>query len=270
MIDAFARHQEACNLSPATVRRRCTALRSFQKFLGPELDILAAKTSDVEEWLRQLKSPRTRAHYRSDLICFYRWAVRRDHVELSPMDRTDPVKVRKTIPRPLSGEVILAAIACAPHATTRLMIMLAAYAGLRVAEIAALSAEDVHIHKRTLIVEHGKGDKARQQPLHPALVEAMSDLPPGWVFPSPTTGSHLRTEAVYQRIKTAFMHVGVDMHPHQLRASFATSLAEIAGGDLISVQKLMGHESPDTTMIYVQWANPRGQSLVDQLYATPA
>ena len=270
MIDAFARHQEACNLSPSTVRRRCTALRSFQRFLGAELDITKATTSDVEDWLHQLKSPRTRAHYRSDLICYFRWAVRRGHVTVNPMDMTDPIRIRKTMPHPLGGEAILAAIAAAENPSTRLMIMLGAYCGLRVAEIAALGSEDIHLHKRVLIVAHGKGDKSRPVPMHPALCDAMASLAPGWVFPSPMTGGHLRTEAVYWRIKSAFQKVGIDMHPHQLRASFATALAEIADGDLISVQKLMGHESPDTTMIYVQWANSRGQGLVDQLYATSA
>jgi site-specific recombinase XerD len=49
--------------------------------------------------------------------------------------------------------------------------------------------------------------------------------------------------------------LGKRVHPHTLRHSFATHLIE-NGYDLVKVQALLGHNSPDTTMVYVHMASP--------------
>jgi integrase len=45
--------------------------------------------------------------------------------------------------------------------------------------------------------------------------------------------------------------VGRRVHPHQLRSTRATHLVAISGKDIKSAQKLLGHESSDTTELYV-------------------
>jgi len=46
-----------------------------------------------------------------------------------------------------------------------------------------------------------------------------------------------------------------NVHPHTLRHSFATHLIE-AGQSVNAVQSLLGHNSPETTMIYVHMKSP--------------
>ncbi len=47
---------------------------------------------------------------------------------------------------------------------------------------------------------------------------------------------------------------GVDMHPHQLRHTFAITLLE-AGCDIVTIKELMGHEDINTTMQYLRVTN---------------
>jgi len=49
--------------------------------------------------------------------------------------------------------------------------------------------------------------------------------------------------------------IGKKIHPHTLRHSFATHLIE-NGSSVSEVQAMLGHKSPETTMIYVHMASP--------------
>lgn len=60
----------------------------------------------------------------------------------------------------------------------------------------------------------------------------------------------LNTQAIYRVIKQAALRAGLkNVHPHQLRHSFATHMLN-RGADLRSIQELLGHSSLSTTMIY--------------------
>ena len=58
-------------------------------------------------------------------------------------------------------------------------------------------------------------------------------------------------------VKKATQKAGIkkNVHPHTLRHSYATHLIE-NGYDVASVQLLLGHNSPNTTMVYVHIAKP--------------
>ena len=89
-----------------------------------------------------------------------------------------------------------------------------------------------------------------------------------WIFYG-QKGRHLSQKSVYQIVKTAAKKAKIykKVHPHTLRHSFATHLVE-NGYDVASIQSLLGHNSMETTMIYVHMASPtfiKVQSPLDAL-----
>jgi len=70
-------------------------------------------------------------------------------------------------------------------------------------------------------------------------------------------GGKYNTRSVQMIIKKAVSKggIGKKVHPHTLRHSFATHLTE-NGYDVSAVQSLLGHRSPETTIVYVHMASP--------------
>lgn len=131
---------------------------------------------------------------------------------------------------------------------TRLMILLAAYAGMRAGEIAQLHTDDI-VSGRIRV--RGKGGRERWVPVHPVLAGPLAAVEPGYVFPG--VNGHLHPITVTKHVSEA---LGEGWTAHTLRHAFATS-ALAATGDLRSVQILLGHASPTTTARYTAVADER-------------
>jgi site-specific recombinase XerD len=57
---------------------------------------------------------------------------------------------------------------------------------------------------------------------------------------------------------------GLKIHPHQLRKTFATELY-VAGEDLTTIQRLLGHKDPKTTMRYLGASAQKERDAVQKL-----
>jgi integrase/recombinase XerD len=132
------------------------------------------------------------------------------------------------------------------------MILLAAYEGLRVHEMAKIRGEDVDLAAGTLRVV-GKGGVDAVLPLHP-LVAAEADWHPnrGYWFPSKTPGPHIQRSSVSGIIGDVMTRAGVPGSPHALRHYFGTEVLKASGGQLLVAQQLLRHASVATTQIYAE------------------
>ncbi|HEU5223919.1 MAG TPA: tyrosine-type recombinase/integrase [Candidatus Lumbricidophila sp.] len=130
---------------------------------------------------------------------------------------------------------------------TRLVMRLAHDAGLRRTEIALIHSDDLSqdFIGWTLLV-HGKGGKRRTVPLTPRLALELRAHGHGWVFPGEIDG-HLSPRRVGE---LAVAVLDAPWTLHTLRHSFATRTHNL-DGDTLTVQRLMGHASPATTVRYV-------------------
>ena len=108
------------------------------------------------------------------------------------------------------------------------------------------------------MIVHGKGGKARTVPMPPGLVAAVEARGPGWTFPGDDAG-HVSPEWL-GRLVTRALPPGVTMHA--LRHRFATRAYERTG-DLVSVQRILGHESPHTTLRYLAIADEASRAVVE-------
>jgi integrase/recombinase XerC len=241
-IDGYAVWLAAAGRSPQTIRVR----RSYLRRLASE----HPSTPPAELTVQQLAgflahggwAPETRKSARASVCDLYHWLELTEQITTDPTRLLSPVKVPAGKPRPTPPTVLERALARADD-RTRLMVMLAAYAGLRRAEIAGVHTE--HIEGDVLRVD-GKGGRVRIVPLNPELLEALAECPRGWVFPSPH-GEHLGADAVGKILKRA---LGEGWTAHTLRHRFA-SRAYAGQRDLRAVQELLGHSKPETTARYV-------------------
>ena len=203
----------------------------------------SATTTDLEAYLAAHEwAPETRKSVRSSLRAFYSWAEEAGHVEVDPSRRLPNVPVPQGKPKPAPDDVVTRALASASE-RTRLMVMLAAYAGLRRAEIASLHADDV---VGDVLRVTGKGGRTRVVPMHPDLAGALVGVR-GYVFPGNDHG-HLSPDRVGRILSDL---LGRGWTAHTLRHRFATR-AYAGERDLLTVQQLLGHSSVATTQRYTQ------------------
>lgn len=153
----------------------------------------------------------------------------------------------------LSPKTVKKAINGCRRKQDKLLIAITYEAGLRLSELVNLRVGDVNDNKLQI---RGKGSKVRLTFVTPHLAYQLKTfllsqgIYTGYVFQN-QEGSKYHTDTIRRRIKEAFKKIGVEMHPHQLRHSFATDLLQ-EGADLRSVQKLLGHANLNTTMRYLQ------------------
>ena len=264
LLTAFAAWQRQRGFSPATVRRRRISITSLARWIAPA-HISAVTTIDVEEWLDTFSASRTRHAYRSDCAVFFRWAVRRHILAHDPTGDTDPIKVPRSLPRPVPPELVAHLIATAPEPWVGTAIGLAAYAGLRCSEVANITGADLSLHTRppVLAVRNGKGGKDRLVPIHPQLVPLLDRRTDGRLVDR-------HHDTIGHRVAAHLRACGVDASMHQLRHTFGTELARVTNGNLILTGRLMGHESPDTTKGYVGWSGGDASAAVVAMFGDAA
>ncbi len=174
-------------------------------------------------------------------------------------------KVPEKLPVVLTKEEVKKLFNAIENNKHRLMIELMYGAGLRASELLNLKIKDFDIDKKYGFVKHGKGNKDRLFILPGKLIDWIKEIinkenlpDESYLFISNRREKYnIRT--LQQIIRKASRKAGLknykEVHPHTLRHSFATHLIE-NGYDVSAIQSLLGHKSPETTMIYVHMASP--------------
>lgn len=132
--------------------------------------------------------------------------------------------------------------------------------GLRRAEVVGLDVTDLNFETGELVVR-GKGNRERTLWVTNGAADALADWltkrgdGPGAIFCPVDKGGavHVRrmtSQAVYNMLRKRARQAGVkQFSPHDLRRSFVSDLLD-AGADVVTVQKLAGHASVQTTARY--------------------
>lgn len=250
LLGEYTAHLKALGRSPDTVRRVRTVVGGFEV----SADLATATDADIEAWLASRRlCNRTRANYLALLSGFYKWAVRRGLVETNPVLTIDRPRLPSLLPRPMAN----ADLACALEQATprmRLWLCLAAYQGMRVAEIARLDSADIMISPPMLRVV-GKGGKERLVPLAAETETALHcyGVPRrGPLFPN-RQGWPLLAHTVSCYISRYLHSLDIDATGHQGRHWFGSSFYQ-ATRDLRACQELLGHSSVATTQVYTAFA----------------
>ncbi len=169
-------------------------------------------------------------------------------------------KTPKRIQRFLSQEEVKRLIDSTINFKHQLMICLVYSAGLRVGELINLKIKDLELERGYGYVRNGKGGKDRLIVLSNNLIPALKNLiskeclsDDDCLFIS-NRGKKYSSRSIEKIIKNSARKAKIknwkEIHPHTLRHSFATHLIE-KDSDVSTVQAMLGHKSPETTMIYV-------------------
>jgi integrase/recombinase XerD len=263
-LEAWEIHMRGAGRAERTVREGVLTLQHLERHSGKTVETMTP--IDVSRFLaRPNLKAWSRAAYFSSIAAFYRWYADNGGIEVTA--RLPRPKMPKSTPRPISDEQLQALLAVRMHKRTRVMILLAALAGLRVHEIAKARGEDVDPQARTMRVT-GKGNRTETLPLHPMLVEAAKTMPArGWWFPANARrpGEHVHGKAVTDIIKDAMDRAGIPGGTaHRLRHWYGSKLVA-DGTDLRTAQTLLRHANLNTTAIYVQVSDPKRVEAIDRL-----
>lgn len=249
-LDAWRLRGMAAGHSERTIDAR----RQTVERLARTVDPMTADGAALVEWLAALPVGRgAKGTYRSHLRSFYGWLVESERREDNPAAKLPTLRVPKGIPHPLTPDEVqrvLAACADSRAAQTRAYVILGAFAGLRVHEIAKVRGEDF---RGTELDVTGKGGGTMTVSIVPIMQRLADEMPArGYWFPSDAASGHVHRCSVSAAIQRAFGRAGVTAVPHSLRHYFCTQYLRASGGDLRETQRAARHASPATTAIYTQ------------------
>lgn len=225
------------------------------------LDNLQVRTFAASEHAGGL-APRSVQRRLSAVRTFYEFLLREGCCRLNPAHEVRAPKSKKRLPTTLDADQMgrLLDFRGDDTLSTRDKAIMELFysSGLRLSELVSLDLPAVDLKDRTVRVD-GKGGKTRILPIGRFAVTALqkwlderASLPEsgGAVFIG-RSGRRLTPRAVQLRVNTWARRrgLGVHMHPHMFRHSFATHLLE-SSSDLRGVQELLGHADISTTQIY--------------------
>lgn len=253
LLAAFEVNGVASGHSPRTRSARAATIRR----LAASVDVMEVGRDGLIGWIADLDVSRSsRATYRSHVKAFFQWLADTERRPDNPSSSLPTVRAPRGVPRPVAPDEvarILAACSDRRALQTRAYVLLAAYEGMRVHEVAQTRGEHF-AHGEVRIP--GKGGVSSTVPLHPLVVELAATMPTaGFWFPSDSEAGHVNRVSVSLAIGRAMKRAGVPGTPHGLRHHFGTQVLRATGGDLRTTQRALRHASPATTAIYTQVAD---------------
>ncbi len=280
-IEGFILSVEAANRSPRTVQFYRGHLRNFAWWADQQgyrelaalepralrLFIRYLQTTDerwASDWHRSkvALSPSSVHGYVRSLKAFCTWLVEEGELEETPFRKVKTPSVPKRQPVPLTDEELQALLAACPRnelagVRDAALILVLLDTGLRLSEVLRIQPDSITPTGSLRII--GKGDKERTVQVGTKARRALSryrshrqdSLPCMWVGKAGPLG----IEGVSKILKRRSREAGIrPVNPHLLRHTFAVRWVR-SGGDLFTLQRLLGHTTLQMVSRYVNLAD---------------
>jgi len=260
IAEAIRKEASRRKYSDRTIETYQKCVERFFRYCGKEPKEVSKK--DVKEFLEKLddsgKSGGTIHIYLNSLKFFFEDVLRRN-MQIDIRYSRRPEK----LPRVLTKEEVKRLIGKISNWKHRLMIELLYGSGLRVSELINIKVKDLNIEKNFGFVRQGKGNRDRMFILPKIVKEKIKNLieiekiegEDNLFLSNKKEKYNVRT--IQEIVKKSAKLAGLDyreIHCHTLRHSFATHLIE-NNYSVSEVQSLLGHKSPETTMVYLHTSN---------------
>jgi site-specific recombinase XerD len=291
LLDTYQIQARTEGKSPNTIRIYTTALGILQRFLerrGLPTNVTGIGSEELREFIGYLQNTKafmehpftgpqekgltghTINCYLRAIRAFWSWLVAEEFIESNPFDKIKVPKPPKKVITPFSEEQIRSLLNAVDtglpigfRAWTIILTLLDT--GIRVTELTNLKLEDFDLSQRCLKIR-GKGNKERIVPIgisvQKALAKYINKYRPNPTHPlsnnlflnrdgMPLTPN--RIEAIIERYASKVKIQGVRASPHTFRHTFAISYLR-NGGDVFTLQRILGHETLDMVRNYVNVA----------------
>jgi site-specific recombinase XerD len=259
-------------LSRSTRDSYLTYARVFVRYCGRSPDQLGSE--DVRRWIFWLLTVQKRQPRTVNVAIA---AARHLFTALGRPEVTRGIRYVRTQhrePDVLSGSEVDRLLRAARSIKHRAIFTLLYGAGLRIAELLALTPGDIDSRRMVLHVRNTKNRRDRILPLSARMLQALRDYwkhdrpRSPWLFPGRDRRKQMTRKAVNCAIRLAAHNASIRkrVYPHLLRHTFATHLLEL-GTDLRTVQVLLGHCSLSSTAHYTHLTEARRLTLRSPLDA---
>jgi integrase/recombinase XerD len=277
--------------SEKTIRIYTTALATLRAFLEARqypADVTEIGAHELREFILHLKQARAFEHhpftrpqdkglsghavncYLRAIRAFWSWLVREEIIMSSPFSKVKIPKPPKKVIATFSEKQLNATLRAINTSTPAgfrdwTMILVLLDTGLRASELVRLTMSDINLDEG-LVKVYGKGNKERVVPigakvqraiwkyLHQHRPQPANPLRPTLFLTAsgqPVTTDRLR--AIIKKYTDKAGIEGVRCSPHTFRHTFAISYLR-NGGDVFSLQRILGHSSLEIVRIYVNLA----------------
>lgn len=259
ILNEYLLSLKLANKAEATITKYHWILGRFFSECPTPLNILTDE--DVLQWLNDFsvdKKPKTIDLVLSCLSSFFNFCLAEDYLENMVIKKRWRPKIPQSLPRYLSEQDYTLVKLAAENLSLRnraLMLFLFS-SGCRRSEVSNLNIQDVNIDRRTAVVK-GKGKKIRHVHFSEECAIVLSDYLKTRssevtdAFFINRKGLRLLPKGIYEIISRFGKKIGIPLHPHCFRHTFATNMLA-RGASLEFIADEMGHANLNTTRIYAR------------------
>jgi integrase/recombinase XerC len=279
-------------LSPNTLDGYVRDVVAFMDFVDDHVgfqpglrELTSLKTPDFRHCLVEMADrgliAASRARAISALKSFFKYMEDHDILSNPAIAAMGSPKLPHSVPKALDVEEVFDTIKSVVDLTTepwvgkrdQAILLLLYGCGLRISEALGMNRSD--LPQGGVMRITGKGNKERLVPVLPVVSEAID----AYLAACPLAagvddalflgvrGKRLGPRMIQDRVQRLRGYIGLPetATPHALRHSFGTHLLA-GGGDLRTIQELLGHESLSTTQRYTEVDTQRLQSVYNQTH----
>jgi len=267
---AMLDYMMAQNYSSNTIQSYVKSFNLFQRvnlYQNPDTLSEIQVVKHLADMTEKGLSPSSLSMLVNALLYYFRTVLKRDSFEIKlPRPRGE-----HHLPTVLTMEECFRIFGYVENPKHRLLLLIGYGAGLRRSEIVTLRWADILFDEHKIHVKQTKGNKDRIVMLPYSIVSYLQDYrkiypSDDWVFTGQYKGEALSSRTIQQVMHDAVGKAGLEKKAtvHTLRHSFATHLLE-SGTDIRYIQRLLGHSSIKTTMIYTHISPQAERKIVSPL-----
>ncbi len=258
-IDMYVNSMRLEGLSELTIKNKGYTLNALNKYL--EKDIHKVTIADLKMYILKKQSECKNNTLNNIIVTiktFFKFLFEEGYLENNPAYKLKKVKEEKRLRHSVNEITFEQIRLAAKNKRDRAIIEFAYTSGLRLSELVNANISDLDFYSNSLRVI-GKGNKERivlfseiAKYYLKQYLDTRCDDNPALFVTSKKPYKRLSNRSI-QKIFSNIgkeLHLDIPLHPHILRHTFATKLAETA--DITVVQKLLGHTNINTTMLYAE------------------